>query len=126
MFRCRTTSLSRQLSLPQSSAYDRTVAVDNVVLPAFGSDAFPSFAPSNRPRFGRRGMQSRAFMSSIVNVPPVAGRAAAGFDSQWLESLTWEFLYLDGELGHYRATRPGGDETWRIVRPASLAADNAL
>jgi serine/threonine protein kinase len=65
-------------------------------------------------------------MSSIVNVPPVAGRAAAGFDSQWLESLIREFLYLDGELGHYRATRPGGDETWRIVRPASLAADNAL
>lgn len=65
-------------------------------------------------------------MSSIVNVLPVAGRAAADLDSQWLDSLVWEFMYLDGDLGHYRATVSGTEEAWRIVRPASLAAVDAL
>jgi signal transduction histidine kinase len=65
-------------------------------------------------------------MSSIVNVPPVSGRAAADLNSQWLESLVWEFLYLDGELGHYRVTRPDDDQRWRVVRPTSLAAANTL
>jgi signal transduction histidine kinase len=65
-------------------------------------------------------------MSSIVNVTPVSGRAAAGLDSRWLDSLVWEFLYLDGELGHYRVRRPDTDEAWRIVRPAALAGASAL
>lgn len=65
-------------------------------------------------------------MSSIVNLLPGSGRAAAGLDSRWLESLVWAFLYLDGDLSHYRVTRPGSDEAWRIVRPVALAGANAL
>lgn len=63
---------------------------------------------------------------SIVNVPPVSGRAAADLDGQWLESLVWEFLYLDAELAHYRVKNPGTGEAWRIVRPAPLASASAL
>jgi signal transduction histidine kinase/serine/threonine protein kinase len=65
-------------------------------------------------------------MSSIVNVPPASGRTAASLDNQWLGNLVWEFLYLDGQLGHYRARLPGVDESWHIVRPTSLAAADAL
>jgi signal transduction histidine kinase len=48
------------------------------------------------------------------------------FDSQWLERLVWESLYLDGDLQHFRVRRDDDGQSWRVVRPVSLAADSAL
>lgn len=64
-------------------------------------------------------------MSSIFNGPYTAISSAGAFGPQWLEQLVWQWLFVDGELAHYRVTLPLEDRHWRIVRPAPDASINA-
>ncbi|HEX8594560.1 MAG TPA: AAA family ATPase [Pseudomonas sp.] len=60
-------------------------------------------------------------MSGIIAEPTLSMRSLPdqqpeGFSPQWLALLSWERLYADGEIDHYRVRVPGCSPTWRVAR----------
>ena len=49
-----------------------------------------------------------------------------GFSLQWLALLSWELLYADGEIDHYRVHVPGCSPTWLIARCSARLVESGF
>ncbi|WP_080482120.1 trifunctional serine/threonine-protein kinase/ATP-binding protein/sensor histidine kinase [Pseudomonas syringae] len=49
-----------------------------------------------------------------------------GFSLQWLALLSWEQLYADGEIDHYRVHVPGCSPTWLIARCSARLVESGF
>jgi predicted ATPase/signal transduction histidine kinase len=70
-------------------------------------------------------------MSGIRAEPSFSLRVLAdqqdqGFSPQWLALLTWQLLFVDGEIDRYRVHVPGCSRQWLIARSSSVIVDNGF
>lgn len=70
-------------------------------------------------------------MSANVSDSNIGERTARntevdGFNEQWLQSLSWQVLVVDGEIARYRVHSSLCSRKWLIAKSASLAADSVV
>jgi len=62
----------------------------------------------------------------IASIRVMADRQVEGYTPQWLELLSWELLFVDGEVDRYRAHVPGCARRWLISRASTGLMEHGL
>lgn len=62
----------------------------------------------------------------ITSIRVMADRQVEGYTAQWLKLLSWELLFVDGEVDRYRAHVPGCARRWLISRASAGLLERGL
>jgi len=62
----------------------------------------------------------------IASIRVMADRQVEGYTPQWLTLLSWELLFVDGEVDRYRAHVPGCARRWLITRASAGLLERGL
>ncbi len=62
----------------------------------------------------------------IASIRVMADRQVEGYTPQWLTLLSWQLLFIDGEVDRYRAHVPGCARRWLIARASAGQLERGL